>query len=76
MAIETSLAEKVTGAEEANDRLLAALGNDGELDLPLQDIKDRIGDVALLKDDLIPFISRYRFALAHFGEKVLGIECS
>jgi hypothetical protein len=39
MAIQTSFAKKVTGPQDCNDRFLALLGNDGELDLALLDVK-------------------------------------
>jgi hypothetical protein len=38
MAIETSFAKKVSKSEDSHDRFLAALGNDGELDLALLDV--------------------------------------
>jgi hypothetical protein len=39
MAIQTSFAKKVTRSEDCNDRFLALLGNDGEFDLALLDVK-------------------------------------
>ena len=40
MAIEASFAKKVTRSEDCNDRFLALLGNDRELDLALLDVKN------------------------------------
>jgi hypothetical protein len=42
MAIQTSFAKKVTRSEDCNDRFLALLGNDGEFDLALLDVKNRV----------------------------------
>jgi hypothetical protein len=47
MAIETPFAKKVTGPKEADDRFLAALRNDGELDLALLDVKNRVRNFTL-----------------------------
>src|SRR5947209_16830891 len=47
MAIETSFAKKVTRSEDCNDRFLALLGNDGEFDLALLDVKNRVRDLSL-----------------------------
>jgi hypothetical protein len=47
MAIQTSFAKKVTRSEDCNDRFLALLGNDGELDLALLDVKNRVRDLSL-----------------------------
>src|SRR5580658_5933370 len=42
MAIQTSFAEKVTRLQNTYDCFLAPLGNDGELDLALLDVKNRV----------------------------------
>ena len=39
IAIQTSFAKKVVGSQDCDDCLLALLGNDGELDLALLDVK-------------------------------------
>src|SRR5437773_11460724 len=74
MAIQTSFAKKVTGPQHCNDRFLALLGNDGELDLALLDVKNRVRDLSLRKNNLILPIFGYRFSLAHLGEKFFGIK--
>jgi hypothetical protein len=74
MAIQTSFAKKVTWSQDCNDRFLALLGNDGELDLALLDVKNRVRDLSLRKDNLILPILGYRFSLAHLGEKYFGIK--
>src|SRR6476659_1745540 len=74
MAIQTSFAKKVTWSQDCNHRFLALLGNDGELDLALLDVKNRVRDLSLRKNDLILPIFGYRFSLAHFGEKLFRIE--
>src|SRR6059058_5465845 len=73
MAIQTSFAEKVTWSQDCNHRFLALLGNDGELDLALLDVKNRVRDLSLRKNNLILPIFGYRFSLAHLGEKFFGI---
>jgi hypothetical protein len=47
MAIQTSFAKKMTGSQDCNHRYLALLGNDGELDLALLNVKDRVRDLSL-----------------------------
>src|ERR1700694_4101093 len=74
MAIQTPFAEKMPGSEDCNDRFLALLGNDSELDLALLDIKNRVRDLSLRKNNLIVPIIRYCFPLAHLGEKYFGIK--
>jgi hypothetical protein len=48
--------------------------SDGEFDLALLDVKNRVRDLSLRKNNLILPIFRYRFSLAHLGEKFFGIE--
>src|SRR6266702_4683442 len=74
MAIQTSFAEKVTWSQDCNHRFLALLGNDGELDLALLDVKNRVRDLSLRKNNLILPIFGYRFSLAHLGEKYFWIK--
>jgi hypothetical protein len=47
MPIETPLAKKVTRFQNSNDCFLAPFGNDGELDLALLDVKNRVRNVTL-----------------------------
>ena len=75
MPIETCLAKKVTRFQNTNDCFLAPLGNDGELDLALLDVKNRVRNVTLRKNNLILLIFRYCFSIANLGEKYFGIEC-
>jgi hypothetical protein len=74
MAIQTSFAEKLAWFQDGDHRFLALLGNDGELDLPLLDVKNGVGDLPLRENNLILPVFRYRFSLAHLGEKPFGIE--
>src|ERR1700724_1444887 len=74
MAIQTSFAKKLTWFQDCDHRFLALLGNDGELDLALLDVENRVRDLSLSKNDLILPIFGYRFSLAHLGEKFFGIE--
>jgi hypothetical protein len=68
MAIQTSFAKKVTWSQDGNHRFLALLGNDGEFDLALLDVKNRVRDLSLRKNNLIVPIFGYRFSLAYLGE--------
>src|SRR5450432_1386680 len=76
MAIEASFAKELTGPEDADDRFLPLLGNDGELDLALLDVKDRVRGVTLRKNDFILLEFGYRFSLAHLGKKFPWIKRS
>src|SRR5207237_5738114 len=75
MAIQTSFAKKVTWSQDCNHRFLALLGNDGEFDLALLDVENRVRDLSLRKDNLILPIFGNRFSLAHLGEKYFWIKC-
>src|ERR1700730_18067651 len=55
-------------------RFLALLGNDREFDLAVLDVKNRVRDLSLRKNNLILPIVGYRFSLAHLGEKYFGIK--
>jgi hypothetical protein len=46
MAIQTSFAKKLTWLQDCDHRFLAMLGNDGELDLALLDVKNRVRDLS------------------------------
>src|ERR1700730_10810906 len=74
MVIQTPFAKKVTRPQDCDHRFLALLGNDGELDLALLDVKNRIRDLSLRKNNLILSIFGYRFPLVHVGEKYFGIK--
>jgi hypothetical protein len=54
MAIQTSFAKEVTWPQDCNHRFLALLGNDGELDLALLDVKNRVRGLSLRKKQLDP----------------------
>src|SRR4030095_16263049 len=69
LAIQTSFAKKVTWSQDGNHRFLALLGNDGELDLALLDVKNRVRNLSLRKNNLILPIFGYRFSLARLGKK-------
>ena len=53
MAIQTSFAEKVPCSQNGNHRFLASLGDDGELDLALLDVKSRVRSLSLRENELI-----------------------
>src|ERR1700730_17719253 len=74
MAVETSFAKKVGGSQDSDDCFLALLRNDGELDLALLYVKNRVRDLPLRKNNLILLIFGYLSSIAYFGEKYLGIK--
>jgi hypothetical protein len=74
MAIQTSFAKEVIWSQDCNYRFLALLGNDGEFDLALLDVKNRVRDLSLRENNLVLPIFGYCFSLAHLGEKFFGIE--
>jgi len=47
MAIQTSLAKEVTRFEDGDYGFLSLLGNNGQFDLALLDVENRVGDVSL-----------------------------
>src|ERR1700680_465391 len=74
MAIETSLAKKVARPQDADDCLLAPLRNDTELDLALLDVKDRVRDATLRKNNFVLPIVGNGSSAVYFREKRSGIE--
>ena len=74
MTIHATFAKKLARLQNRDDRFLALLGHDGQLDLSLLKVKHRVRDVALRKHDLIPVEFNNRLALAHFGDEVFGIK--
>src|ERR1700731_3874899 len=74
MAVQTSFAKKMTWSQDCDDCFLALLGNDRELDPALLDVKNRVRDLSLRKNNLILPIFGYRFSFAHLGEKYFGIK--
>jgi len=53
MAIQTSFAEKVTRFQNSYDCFLAPLGNDGELDLALLNVKNGVRRITLPEHNFI-----------------------
>ena len=47
MTIQAPFAKKLTRSEDCNDRFLALLGNDRELDLALLDVKNCVRNLSL-----------------------------
>jgi hypothetical protein len=73
MAIQTSFAKKVAASHDGNHRFLALLGNDGELDLALLYVKDRVRDLSLRENNLIlPVITD--FPCPTLARNILGSE--
>jgi hypothetical protein len=74
MAIQTSFAEKVTRFQNSYDRFLAPLGNDGELDLALLDVKNSVRRIALPEHNCILSIIVNGSPAVYLQEKHFGIE--
>ena len=74
MTIHAPLAKKMARLQNRDDRFLALLGDDGQLDLSVLNIKHGIRDVALRKDDLILVKFNDSLACADLGEEVFGIK--
>src|SRR3984885_3223969 len=75
MTVQTSFAKKVVRFQNTYDCFLAPLGNDGELDLALLDVKNRVRLATLRKNNLVLVILGYGFPITDFGEKCFRIEC-
>ena len=74
LAGKAALAKEIADAQGGEDRFLALLGQDPELDPALLDVEDGIGRVPLGKDDLPPVQLGPGFSGADLGQKQLGIE--
>src|SRR5260370_26294899 len=73
-AIQTPFAKKITRSQDCDHGFLALLGIDGELDLALPDVENRVCDLSLRKNNLILPIFGYRFSFAYLGEKHFVIK--
>src|SRR5271169_2634988 len=74
MAIHAALAEELTEFQNSNDRFLALVGNDHDLQSTFLNVVNRVRWVSLSKDDLVLAIPDNGFSLAHLGKKFLGIK--
>ena len=68
------MAAKFIVPENCNHSLLAAGGDNCDLDLALLDVKNRIRVVALREDRLTLAVFGNRSSLADFGEEVFRIK--
>src|SRR6476620_10346725 len=62
MTVQTSFAKKVVRFQNTYDCFLAPLGNDGEFDLALLDVKNRVRLATLRKKQLGPSDTRLWFS--------------
>jgi len=76
LARQTALANEIPLPMDCDNGFLPLFGDNADLDLALLNVKDRIGGVALGKNDLAFLIDRYRLAVPHFGEKGFRIKCA
>jgi hypothetical protein len=74
MAIEAPLAEELARFQNPDDRFLALLGQNCELDPALLNVKNRIRHFSLLEDVLVLFDCQHRFTRPDPGEESFGIE--
>ena len=72
MAIQTRFTKKLTKSEDCNDRFLALLGNDRELDVAFLDVKDRVRILSLRENNLILPEFGYRFPPPTLARNILG----
>jgi len=74
MTIHATFAEELARLQNCDDRFLALLGQDSQLDPSFLNVKYRVGDVALLEHALIFMEFQYLLPRAHFGEKSLRVK--
>jgi hypothetical protein len=72
---QAALPKKSPGIEDGDHRCLALRRDDGELHLPLLDIKHHVGSLALRKDRALLLACHDGSSSADFGEKRVRIEC-
>lgn len=74
MAGQATLTDKITGAEDGDDGLPAGIVDDGEFDGALLDVENRVGMIALGKDDLpLPIFDELTRRTGGLKERV-GVE--
>ena len=71
---QASLAEKLPGLLDRDDSLFALLRYNGDLDLALLNVKDRIGGVPLPEDGFLPLVLHNGSPGPNRCEERLGIE--
>ena len=71
---QASLSEKVPRSEHSDDGLFSLPGSHQNLDLAALDVKNRIGRLALRKDNRVLFIMRNGSIAIEGGEKHLRVE--
>src|ERR1700686_5455936 len=74
MAVHAAFAKELTGLQNSDHRFLALLGQDSQFDSSFLNVKQRVGDIALLKHVLILMEFKYLLSRTHFGEKNLRVE--
>src|ERR1700688_4710611 len=74
MAVHAAFAKELAGIYNSDDRFLALLGQDSQLDSSFLNVKHRVGDIALLKHMLILTEFQYLLSRSHFGEKNLRVK--
>src|SRR5277367_1034323 len=74
MAVHAAFAEEMSGLQDRDDGFLTLFGQDSELDLAFLNVKNGLRDIALFEDFLVLVKVEYRFPIADFGEKDLGVK--
>ena len=76
LAGQATLSKEVPHGQDRDHRLLALVGDNGELDLPFLDIEDSPSLVALRENLAVLQIVCMRLSFTDLGQKELGIEDS
>src|ERR1700682_4899529 len=74
MAIKALFTKELRRLQYPDDRFLALLRNNGQLDPASLKVKDRVRDISLFENGLISLIVQYRFSSPHFAKKGYRIE--
>jgi len=74
MAVHAAFAKELAGLQNRDDRFLALIGYDGQLDLALLNVEHLVGDITLLEYVLIFKEFKYRLSLFDFGERDFRFE--
>src|SRR6202158_5740638 len=74
VAVHAAFTEELAGFQDRDDCFLALLGQDGEFDPAFLNVKDGVGNVALLEHLLIFVKFQYRLSPSYFGEKDFRVK--
>ena len=72
VTVHAAFAKELAGLQNPDDRFLALLGYDDNLDPAFLNIENRVRDVSLGEDDLVLAIFQYRFPSPTLARNTLG----